>query len=229
MELLKSQRNTVGQIIVNRGLNIQEFVWSATPTSVIQVGLGQEPITVSTLVHGPTGFYFVFDFDSVRNHHCNFRPGLDSPEERHGPHNWGVQAQYVHTWLGYVKREHEAPDLWQALQGGFAELPSEVENTAFRPEEQVLIEQQLRAALEAIQRTHELTAAQLQALEEKVEYLVEAAGRFPRLDWRSLLLGSLFEVMISQSLAPDVVRDMLSLVLRGLAQLFGGPELPALP
>ncbi len=107
--------------------------------------------------------------------------------------------------------------------------PPGIENTPFTPDERAWIEAQLRAALDTVRHTHELTDEQYRALEDKLDYLVEAAGRFGRLDWRSIFIGSLVEVAMQHALSSDLLRDFLGLTLRGLAQLFGGVDLPALP
>jgi hypothetical protein len=162
-------------------------------------------------------------------HHAYYRPGRTAPEERNFPGTWEQQVEYVKVWLECVKREYEAPDLWRQLQQGVAELPaSGGENTPFTPDERAQIERQLRAALEAVRRNHELTSGQLRALKEKVDDLIEAARRLGQLDWRSTFIGAMLEVALANALSSDVLRDLLGLTL-GLAQLFGGPEIPALP
>jgi hypothetical protein len=227
--LQQSQVNTVGAMIVAAGLDPHEFDWGTRLTRNIQAGPGGDPIRVSMLVHEPTGFFFAFDFDRKYQHHSFFSPGRDAPEERQFPGRWDHQLEHVRDWLGYVKREYEAPDLWAALQPGLSELPSAVENSPFTPEERTLIEEQLRMVLGEVRRTHELTNEQVLALEEKVDYLVEASKRLGRRDWLGILMGELVGMMLQGALASEVLRDLLGLTVRGLAQLFGGLDLPSLP
>ena len=56
---------------------------------------------------------------------------------------------YLQEWLGYVRQEHEAPDLWAALGEQRQLMVGEsVENTPFTPEEQARIRAHLTEAKE---------------------------------------------------------------------------------
>lgn len=229
--LLPTQVNTVGQLISAAGLDPREFQWETTYTQVQQLGVGQEPVMVSRLLHKPTGFQFVFDLDASNLHHNYYAPGRDTPYERNAPALWEGQLTHVELWLGYLKREYEAPDLWGQLQRRVGELPppDSSANTPFTDEERGQVEHQLRAALESAARTNELTADQLRALEEKVDYVVEATRRLGRLDWRHVYISVMAEEIFRLALGSDMFRDLVGVTLRGLGHLFGGPEIPALP
>ncbi len=218
LHLLQSQRNAVGTLILVAGLDPLEFTWTQTSTETIEVGPGRDPVMVSKLVHEPTGFFFVFDFDVYQNHVRRFRPGRDTPEERSVVGGWDAQLGQVERWLAYLYREYDEPDLWAELtqQRDLVRTPPGIEDSPFTADEQLSIERQLRVALDAIRQTHELTADQFQALEGKIDYLVEAAGQFGRLHWRQLFLGGLVEVAMQHALSPELVSHFVRLTLGGL-------------
>jgi hypothetical protein len=74
-----------------------------------------------------------------------------------------------------------------------------------------------------------LTSDQLQALEEKVDYVVEATKRLGRLDWRHVYITVMAEEIFRLALGSGRVPRLVGLTLRGLGQIFGGPEILGLP
>jgi hypothetical protein len=58
-------------------------------------------------------------------------------------------------------------------------------------------------------------------------YLEDAAARgLGRIDWRNAFVGVMMGVVVEAILPPEVVREVVTLTLRGLAHLFGLPSLP---
>jgi hypothetical protein len=131
-----------------------------------------------------------------------------------------------------MSQELTAPDLWAELAAQQEALgagePALVENTPFTEEERKVIEARLAEAMEYVRQTHELSAEQHAALKDRLDYLVEAADRLPRLDWRNALLGVLFGQVVQAILPAEVVRDVVVTLGRTLGPLFG-VEMPELP
>ena len=225
LELLDSQRFAVGELITAAGLRLHDFAWERTYTQVQDLGPGQEPVMVSRLVHRATQFFFVFDVDEGGRHLNHFRPGATTTEAKSFPGSWENQLGYVARWLNNIRRELATPDLWEAVQEEVRELPSGGDDTPFSPAEQAELERHLRGVLETVKERHELTAGQLEGLEEKVDYLVAEAARARRFEWRRLMLGSLIEAMVVYGLEADAFRDLMRLAVTGVAHLFGGPPL----
>ena len=89
------------------------------------------------------------------------------------------------------------PDLW-------AELPRESEllgdpseevtkNAPVTPGEQKEIVGRLRETEEYLRRKYSLSDEQIRVLGAKVDYLIDAAGRLGRTDWRGLFVGVMGE------------------------------------
>lgn len=229
-ELTKLQRNAVLQAIQGAGLQLGEFDWMETHTAVNRIGPGNPPYRVQALVHSPTEAAFAFDLDLSRGHHyAIFHPGREGPTERINAGDWATQLSYVRTWLDLVKAEHEAPDLWAELAyQRELMIGEEFENTAFTPEEQEKIAEQLSEAKEYVRATYQLEPEQLERLEAQLDYLVDAARRSRRVEWRNMLIGALLSQVMQAVLPAQPVLQLLFVVLRGLAGMFGGGE-PTLP
>jgi hypothetical protein len=151
--------------------------------------------------------------------------GMDWPYEAY---SWDAMMPRVQRWLQFVKLDLDTPDLWAELQregelliAGSNEV---TENTPFTPEEQKEILGRLDELANYVRKTPSLSRAQMQALDEKLEYLVEASGRLGRKDWLNAFIGVTLAFMLSAALAPESARAMFLTFLRAIGLLY--PELP---
>jgi hypothetical protein len=226
--LLPTQRNAVFETIKEAGLDPSEFTWGTIRTRASAAHNFDVPI----LMHEPSDSSFTFDFNAYTQEHIAYHtPGRDKPEEGWRCSGWNNELTYVRWWLGLVKREYEAPDLWgelgkqRELMGGELAL---VGNAPFTPDEQRQIEAQLQETKAFVRKSFELTEAQYGAIEARLDYLVEASGRMGRVDWRTAFAGVFLTAIVMGMLPSDVVREVMEIALRGLAGLFG-VDIPALP
>jgi hypothetical protein len=146
----------------------------------------------------------------------------------YNPCSWQTLMPRVSTWLEEVERDLATPDLWAELQreakllgAGSTELK---ENTPFTPEEQKEIAGRLDELAKYVSETHSLSRAQMQALDEKLDYLIDASGRLGRKDWLNTFIGVILAFMLSAALAPESARTMFLTFLRAIGLLY--PELP---
>ena len=222
-QLLRSQQNEVLQRIQNVGLDPRSFEWDMVngPSSRVQV---------SRLVHRPTGGYFVFDLNRGR-HWTEFSPGHEVTVEQQFPGNWGLQLDYVTSWLQAVKREYEAPDLWRALSGESRLIDAasaDAANEPFSDDEQKQVRGQL-SELRSLADQADISPDSKATLEARLTYLEDAVGRQGRIDWANNLVGVLMGLALQAVVPPELVREMLALAWGGLGHLFGGGGFPALP
>jgi hypothetical protein len=169
--LKKWQRNQIFKEIVAAGLNPREFALNDANDKVEIKHKGSESrFIVSRESTYYIGKYVVGD-------------GWAWP---YGPTGWEALMRRVVGWLEEVKHDLETPDLWASLQheGRLLEAGSNevTENTPFTPEEQKEIARGLGELAEYIRNTHSLSGVQMHALNEKLDYLVDASGRLGRKD-----------------------------------------------
>jgi hypothetical protein len=143
-------------------------------------------------------------------------------------YSWDALMPRVQRWLQFVKHDLDTPDLWAELQreGELLRVGSNevAENAPFTPEEQKAIAGRLDDLAKYIRTMHSLSQAQMQPLEEKLDYLVEASGRLGRKDWLNAFIGITLAFMLSAALAPESARTMFLTFLRAIGHLY--PELP---
>jgi hypothetical protein len=153
--------------------------------------------------------------------------GLAWPFEAYG---WEAVITRIRSWLGEVKRDIETPDLWAELQREAALLGANslnvTENTRFAPDEQEEIALRLQEFSEFARRTYSLSEAQMRALDAKLDYLIDAARRLGRIDWRSALAGVILIYVLTAALPPESARDIFLQFFRALGHFCGFPELP---
>jgi hypothetical protein len=210
--------NDLFEAIQKEGMDPEEFDFS--------VGANE-----ATLRHLPSGASFVLSGD-VTGYAVRRVAGDGPVEERTGLSWYRVEEQQIGLWLSDVKWNVNMPDLWAELQrkrGLFAAISDDaVENTPFTDAEQQQIAEQLQELKEYIGRTHSLSEPQVRLLDERLDYLVDAAKRAGRRDWLLMLAGVTLSYVLAMELPLETARDILDTFLRGIARILG-QELPELP
>jgi hypothetical protein len=224
--LLTSQTDEVYGIVRSAGFDPNEFTWGKKYGEVYGA-------MVPVLIHKPTSFDFVFDFDPKYDlHAAEWSPGEETPRDKSVNLQWPLVLQCVSIWLENVERERSTPDLWAQLEKQrellAASAPFEQDdanNSPFTPDEQQQIEAQLDEIKELLVQTHQ---ADGRALESSIEYLREASTRMGRRDWLTIFIGTIFGWALNGLVPPEGVRQALALAAHGLGHLFGGgvPQLP---
>jgi hypothetical protein len=154
----------------------------------------------------------------------------DAPAWPYNAYSWQALMSRVSQWLEDVKRDLETPDLWAELQreakllgAGSTEV---TENTPFTLDEQKEIAERLPKLAKYAKRTYSLSGTQMRVLEAKLDYLVDAARRLGRIDWRNVFAGAILSFILSAAVPPESARDIFLTLLRGIGHLYGFPELP---
>jgi hypothetical protein len=213
--LRKPQRNDVFTAIQDAKLSPEEFEfeWDAG-------------VDKSSFRHIPSGASFVVR--GVAGDYSSWYSAGDEPVEERKALSWYGLTQQVGFWLAAVRRDIETPDLWAQLQCERALLAAvsdeAIENTPFTPAEREEIAGQLRELKDYLSRAHSLSAAQVRLLDERLDYLVDAAGRVGRKDWFLMAAGVMFSYVLAAALPPDSATHILGTLLTSIGHiLWGGP------
>lgn len=225
-KLLPSQRNDVFLAVQASGLDPKDFDWEEVLSAQNKRSL------VSRLRHSPTGFHFHFDLTAGGSHWCKYAPGSSTPSLVATPGSWTAQVMHVSQWLGYLKRETEAPDLWATLSGGSAltEVAASAqpgENTPFTRGELQQVEASLAQIRAAIIASHPLTADRLERIDANLKYLRESAERLGRKDWLNVAVSVVINIIMTSAVPPETGRHILTVAGSVLSWVLGGsPLLP---
>lgn len=206
--LLKAQRNELFLLVKAEGLRTEKFEWSAVRSK------WAGPSKVSQLTHRPTGFYFVFDtyVKQFNPRHFPASSFVAREQDASNANTWPKICEVFSEWLKLIVEEHLEPDLWESAQTAKALMPQsieEVDNTPFAPEEIARISKsivELRTRLLSLSANN---AAQRAIINSRLNHLDESASRLGRKDWITLAIGTLTNIVVGVSLAPEAAKDLL--------------------
>jgi len=217
--VLQSQRNEILSRITVAGLDPREFRWEHIPSS------RDGRTLLDRLIHVPSGFFYEFDNSEGTDpgkHQATFSPGDGIHTERRFPGHWDYQMAYVTEWLGNLKRELNAPPLWERLAQGepLLEVPlGAAEDSPFRPGELLAIEAKLDEVREYLAR--ELPPEKLPTVQAQLDRLGAAAKTSGRLSWLQMAIGVMFTLMWGGMMAPDQARTVLQMIGQAFQRLIG--------
>lgn len=218
MELAKWKSNQVFEAVQAAGLAPEGFGWD-------------DGADESRIRHLSSEAYFVFG-GVPGGYTARYVAGDDPVEEREAQ-SWWAQMQHVERWLAAVKLDIEMPDLWAELRRETELLgvaaDDAIENTPFTSDEREEIAERLQEMRDYARRTYSLSEAQMLVLDAKVDYLIAAASRLGRIDWRAVFVGTIVSFALTAALPPEAARHILLTLLRSIGHLLGHgfPELPS--
>jgi hypothetical protein len=220
LRVLQSQRNEILSRIKSAGLEAREFGWDHGPST-------RYPTTyLDRLVHVPSGFFYEFDNvegTSPTKHYTTHSPGYSTHTQKEFPGSWDNQLTYLSQWLSFVKRELDAPPLWEQLTQGepLLEVPlAGAEDSPFRPEELQAIEAQLDEVRNYLR--DQLPPAALPTVQAQLDRLEAAAKTTGRLSWVQMTIGLLVGLAWSGVLAPEQARTILQIIGQAFQKLITG-------
>jgi hypothetical protein len=145
-----------------------------------------------------------------------------------GPSSWQTLLPRISRWLEEVKQDLNTPDLWAELQRDAKLLGAGssmvTENTPFTADEQREIAERLKSLGEYVSVMHSLSKAQIQTLEEKLDYLIDASTRLGRKDWLIVFIGAILSYVFGAAILPESAHTIFTTFLRGIGLLYS--ELP---
>lgn len=223
--LLKSQENDVFLAVRASGLDPSTFKWEMKKSEADRSNL------VSVLIHKPTEYWFMFDMGDD-GHLCTYSPGEDTLFGGEYPGTWPNQMAYVRNWLGYLKREAEAPDLWamlgeeNALSAAASPEPYD-ENTPFTSVERKRVEATLSEIRSLLTASHSFSSEKLEQIDSRLAYLEAASERLGRKDWLNVAFSVVTNIILTVALPPDAARNIFNAAGALLSWVAGGsPILP---
>jgi hypothetical protein len=212
--LLKSQKNEILELIKEVGLDPFNFEWSVVSSSMTH------ELQVSMIDYVVSGFFYTFDIHKGV-HYAIYSPGKEMLLDKQYPGSWEYQRQYFRDWLSYLRREIDQPDLWAEISKyqlpPESELGPDISNepfTAYQVEKIVSGVNQVRAYLEEQGLASE---EQKRFVNERLNYLADAAKRQGRKDWIYTSIGVLVTIATALALAPEQAKTLWYLIRDAIA------------
>lgn len=219
--LTRTQKNAIYRILNERGLLPAQFKWEDRGSP------GEDQY--SRIRHVTENCFFEYGESVTANSRgfCSYRPG-------------GAVALFVHyidsgellshatVWAVYVARELDEPDLWAQLESYSLEIP---EASREQLDSAPLLDadkKRIRLVLDQVREKAEqsnLTPDQLDVVNAKLDYLIEAANRLTLKDWVNVTLAVLMtmalEAAIEKGVYQTIIEPLWNLIVSGIRLLEG--------
>lgn len=210
-DLMASQRNEVLESIKYYGLEPFNFEWGTSLSSRI------DKLYVPVLRFKNSDFFFKFDCELGR-HYAVYSPGEEKITDYFNTDSWHHQRNCCDSWLSYLKREITAPDLWSEVAK--YQIPSGMEvkpdilNEQFTIPQVERIVQGLQQIKDYLEKEKLISKEHREFVEEKLNYLAEAARRQGRKDWIHTAIGVLGTICVALTLSIEQGRTLFN-ILKG--------------
>jgi hypothetical protein len=132
----------------------------------------------------------------------------------------------IWQWANEIEEVSDIPDLWAEMQRN-RELISEIEqansdNSPFTEDEQRQISAQLQEIKNQIREQFELPSEQIEQINARLDRAEEASKRIGRKDWLLLFGGAILNLIVTDTVTPSIAGHIYTMVIQGIAHLFGG-------
>ncbi len=206
---------------------LKEISGGETPT--VEISVRETPLRF-TIRYAPSS-WDSFDFCTTR-YRPDWAPTKWYPQNSHL--NFDQLKEHFLSWMRdhprrYFEDQHSA-DSWRDWDLNRTVLDaidtSSSDNSAFNMEQAAAIERTLNAfRVEAIEKLG-LQEADIQELNERIDYLIEASSRVGRKDWIMLAASTVIGIVVTLSLDTNKGRTLFELFRAALSALgFGTPLL----
>ena len=210
MELMRSQKNELLEIIKTFELESFNFKWSMDKDIFER--------QIQTLRYKDTSYYFAINI-SRDTFTCLCSPGEEKIHESTVQYKWENARYDFRQWLYYLEREISQPDLWEELEKikvfDDIEFESESENTMqqFTYQETMQIENGINEVRKYLIEVVENDKEQSKIINEKLDYLIHASKRMGRMDWKNVFVGAFVNIATSIGLNQEQGQVIITLFL----------------
>jgi hypothetical protein len=134
---------------------------------------------------------------------------------------WNSFESLFSHWVGYLAREVNHPDKWTLykLQSEELKLSNVASTEQFSVGEFELLKQQMNVLKEGIKEL-KLPKDQLKLVESKLDQILEQAKTTSKVNWRDMLIGATFSIIVQLSLSQEQGKALWKLVEQAFTTLF---------
>jgi hypothetical protein len=219
--LSKTQKNALFQILKESGLQPNDFQW---------IDEADEFFYSLKLVYMDSAYSFAFTTQmGSPNFDVKHIPAHGSFRSDAANIFWSEFLRTFSNWAEALKIELDQPDLWDVSRSESILVErSENDDGSFLPEEIQMVESRLEEIAEYIKSTAKTSDEQQRSIEDKLNYLVGAAQRQSKRDWKNLAFSVLVQIILTLSLSQESGNDLLRFAGNALKDILAG-GIKALP
>jgi hypothetical protein len=206
VELLRSQRNSLFDWVVQAGLSPLSFEINESDNNRVRIAMKN------------SGHYFVFKFFPVLNDttilEIQFSPGKSTQVASYSSTKWEGLDNIFLEWLSFVKRETESPDKWLEMYEASKRVgwsTNDEANTLFTFNEFMDINIRIEQVKVKVSQIN-IPPDQLGLLHSKLDYISEKAKTLGRIDWKNLVIGTIIGYLVQTALPPETAKSVWLIV-----------------
>lgn len=174
--------------------------------------------------HRPTGYAFRFEayeHNGRLSYQSRWTPIIEGRVSA-DISNRAAQLTVAEFWLRTVKREHDTPDLWQAIAAERELLgtSSADDGAQFSADERKIVADRLTAFHRQVEQIANPTPDQAAALTKAVEDLKAAAETLSRGQWKTMFIGTIIQAVAGLALDPARAQQVLHYATLYIGPLF---------
>jgi hypothetical protein len=142
-------------------------------------------------------------------------------------YDWADVVAKVEDWASQLA----AGDIWKEFIADRATATSShenIDNTPFTASEREEVRKQLRQIPAQVRERFDLSEKQESDIEQKMDELIAASERVGKKDWRVMVYGAAFSLIVNDEIPAHAVQSIMSMIFTGLAHSLGFGGLPPL-
>jgi hypothetical protein len=202
MILLRSQKNTLFDLI-----NSTNYF---TPSNFEVEEYGQN----LNLYFPNTDYHFAISESGItsRDFYMRYSPAKDTVNEEYAI-NWSEMVLEFKKWLTYLEREVSIEDKWARILAEASYLMTSVEESSnkFSHEEYLDITVKFNY-IKANIRSIPLQSQQIDAINSKLDHLLEMTTKLNKFDWQNLFVGIILSIVIQLGVTQENAKLLYELI-----------------
>ena len=142
-------------------------------------------------------------------------------------YDWPTIVATVEDWAS----QSAAIDIWKEFITARATVRASydnIDNTPFTPSEREEVGKRVRQIPAQAREHFNLSEKQESDIEQKMDELIAASERVGKKDWRVMVYGAAFSLIVNDEIPAHTVQSIMSIIFTGLAHSFGFGGLPPL-
>ena len=215
MKLLPSQKNQLFNLIVQQGFSPSQFSYKE-----IEDNRDNRKTMVKIEYKGMPDFHFLLADDfSHGDFLVAFSPSNDKYIESIVRDNWGFVFSDFSRWLLCLLAEIEQEDLWESMDRLTLEIQIDngFDNEKFTVQQYQILSDRIKLLQTGVSGLA-LESEQIDAINGKLDRLLEQGKTMSKSDWQASFIGNLWTLIVAMSISPEMGHQIWLLV----KQFFNG-------
>lgn len=226
--MLNKYKNLLFNSILEKGLKVDDFIYADKNPAFSQIIYKNTPLYFNIFVHPSSHNHFKVEhithspmFNSTNLIPSDFRPNFILDSEVIHFENWNCMnfdtvLKCFNTWTDIEIKNYlndlDIPDEWELYKNGnkILSIDEDINSDKFTEDQLKNVSVKLNEFKIFILNQYSPNSDQLNTIEEKINYLIDAANRNTIFDWRNITLSVLINIASTLMLDSEKAMQMFN-------------------